>query len=78
MVYGLFLVISEVYLQIWYRYLTEGSQSKDSRGLATFCVAIKDLLWHCMYSLVSLRLNVKVTLCSNAFLPPVCYDTGCL
>jgi hypothetical protein len=24
MVYGLFLVISEVYLQIWYRYLTIG------------------------------------------------------
>jgi hypothetical protein len=24
MVYGLFLVISEVYFQIWYRYLTSG------------------------------------------------------
>jgi hypothetical protein len=33
MVYGLFLVISEVYLQIWYRYLTSGIRALSLAGV---------------------------------------------
>jgi hypothetical protein len=33
MVYGLFLVISKVYLQVWYRYLTIGIRALSLAGV---------------------------------------------
>jgi hypothetical protein len=33
MLYGLFLVISEVYLQIWYRYITSGIRALSLAGV---------------------------------------------
>jgi hypothetical protein len=63
MVYGLFLVISEVYLQIWYRYLTIGiralSLAKEGKIFfslfAEFFLGKKKRAAHFMFIYESLR-----------------------